>query len=256
MGLDKETEALYREKVQAVLESDSLTQWEEYEKRILTDVRIISPKNNKDRKSALYMNKRFLFVSSVLFICFGLILIVYFSLYHPFHVEESYIRIEPVQSAEELVSIKDYIDRNADNGSYQVFCDTSEFPSESYRDYCYILIHFALKNHSPFKTAVNDGYITDMKLASFILFKRPIAFKTVLNSFENIMSEDCYAFLCYRGGLSDEELIERVRKLKVNMLYETSVFNSLNYNYDLSKALFISSFDEFDKIRNEINSKK
>ena len=109
------------------------------------------------------MNKRFLFVSSVLFMCFGFILIVYFLLYRPFHVEESYIRIEPVQSAEELVSIKDYIDRNADNGSYQVFCDTNEFPSESYRDYCYILIHFALKNHSPFKTAVNDGYITDMK---------------------------------------------------------------------------------------------
>lgn len=178
----------------------------------------------------------------------------YFSLYRPFNVEESYIRIEPVRSAEEFELMKDYINRNSNNGSYQIFCETDEFPSESYEDYCYILIHFAVKNHSPFNISVNDGYITNTELADFIMFKRPIAFETALNSFETKMSEDCYDFLCYRGDLSDEELFERFKDLQINMLYETPFYNSLIYNCDLSNSVFISSYDEFDEIRNEINS--
>lgn len=203
------------------------------------------------------MNKKKLCISLILIICICLsILLSWFLFYRPFNVEEAYIRIEPVRSAEEFDMMKDYINRNSTDGSYQIFCNTDEFPSKSYEDYCYVLIHFAVKNHSLINVSVNDGYVTNAESTDFIMFKRPIAFETTLSSLEFKMSEDCYDFLCYRGDLSDEEIIDKFKELQINMLYETSFLNSLNYKYDLSKSIYVSSYEEFDEIRNEIKAKQ
>lgn len=199
------------------------------------------------------MNKKKLFVSAALAVCVCLFLSsAYFVLYRPFSIEKTYIRIFPFVDAKQFEETKDYINRNSHNGAYQIFCETDNFPSESYEDYCEVSISFAIKNHSPFKTSVGDGYIKNMKSADFILFKHPIFMDTLLNPLETKLSESSYTFLCYKGNLSDEEIIEKFKGLQVNMLYETPFFMSLNYNKDLSKLFFISSFMEYEKIRNEI----
>lgn len=201
------------------------------------------------------MNKKKLHILITVIICLALLIITnYLFLYRPFDIVDAYIRLEPIRNVEEFYAIKDYINRNSNNGSYQIFYDTNDFPSESHEDYCYILIHYTVKNHSPFKISVDDGYITDMTTADYVMFKRPIAFGTNLEAFELKMSEDCYKFLCYRGNLSDEDLIEKFKSLQITMLYETPIYNSLEFEYNLLNSTFVSSYDEFGEIRNQIKS--
>lgn len=203
------------------------------------------------------MNKKKLLISITTIICLALLITAcYFVFYRSFDIVDTYIRLEPIRNAEQFNATKDYINRNTNNGSYQIFYDTNNFPSESYEDYCHILVHYTVKNYSPFNISVNDGYITDMTTADYVMFKRPIAFETNLGAFELKVSEDCYDFLCYRGDLSDEELIEKFKDLQINILYENLFFNSLTYKCDLSNSIFVSSFDEFDEIRNQIMSNK
>lgn len=188
-------------------------------------------------------NKIIIAIASIVVI--GLLFLVF---YRPVSVESSYIRFDPIRSQEQFDEIKNYTERNRGSEGYQYLREIDSLGSDSYEDYCYVYIDFVLKNNSPFYVSVHDSYVADSDKADFVIFKQPAVASTSLWRFGKAMNENGCFILCYRGDLSDEQLLEKVKKLQIKLLYDSGA----SVKTRLTDAEFVSSFKEFDRIRSEI----
>ncbi len=191
--------------------------------------------------------KRYLWIAVVLFLIAlagGI-----FSLIRPFSVKTIYLRLSPVcadqESFEETIS---YVNRNRYDTSGQFIHGFDEFDSTSYEDYVHVWLNFEVANHTPWRASVGDGYIVSLEKADFVIYKRPMVIDTYVNSYEQTFTEDGFDLICYRGNMSDEELIDKIRQLRISIYYETDLFNSLSMKMDLSDVVFVTD-EEYFSIR-------
>ena len=172
-----------------------------------------------------------------------------FSLIRPFSVKTIYLRLSPVCTDQEsFVEVIRYVNRNRDNPADQFIHGFEEFDSTSYEDYVHVWLNFEVVNHTPWHVAVDDGYVVNVDKADFVIHKRAMVVNTFLSSYEQTFSEDGFDLICYRGNMSDEELIDKIRQLRISIYYETDLFNSLSMKMDLSDVVFVTD-EEYFSIR-------
>ncbi len=200
------------------------------------------------------MNKKVLGVGAVVIIWLVIFSVIgYIMVLSPVDIENTYMRISPLNSSEQFEEIKDYVNRNL-NKEIELMCDSNKaFPSDDYEDYCRVLINFSAKNLSPIDVQFGDNCTITIEDSGLLIYIRPIVVSTNLNSFERRMSDDCFDFFCYRGDLTDEDLIEKFRSATIKVDYKTDLIDSLSCKMPLSELQFLKSFEEFDKIRKETN---
>lgn len=182
---------------------------------------------------------------SIFLVCIIFLLII---LFFPLSINKTYVTIVPFEKGE-LEGRKGVYAAHMNDDDYQ-YIASDPFPSENDSDYCHVRIYSIMKNRSPFHMSVGDGYILNTEDAEFIIFKRPIAFNTNINRLSYMISDDAYELFCYRNGLSDEELLSKLRNLSMKLYYETEFQNSLTYRLNFSKLKQIDS-DELDHLIHE-----
>lgn len=195
--------------------------------------------------------KKIILLSSGIIICLAAVLVLLILFFSPLNINKAYVVIRPFEAGE-LEMRKEFYARHSsgsdDDGNQ--FIASNPFPSEEESDYCHVYISFLAKNRGPFKMSVHDGYILNTEDAEFVIYKRPIVFHTEIDRFGHSVTEDGYELFCYRQGMSDDELLSKVRDLTLLLYYETDFQNSLTYKLDLSKLQQVD-FNELTVIREQ-----
>lgn len=175
--------------------------------------------------------------------------------YNPLTVENTYIRISPC-TQEQIEYTKDYIERSKEDNTIQIVKDINSFDGADYKDFVDVTIDFVAKNNSPFNVTVNDGFIINPNSLDFVVYKPPGMKTSGFEGFEKSFADSNYSILCYKGDLSTEEFLEKVKDIKLNFYYETKLFNSLKKKFNLSDAIFLASDDEYFKLQTDLENSK
>jgi hypothetical protein len=187
-------------------------------------------------------------IGTLLVLLVSLFIVSALLVFRPVRITRSLIRLEPFIQGE-VQPQKDIYYRYADNpGDNQIIRAEPAFPSDDPNEYCHILIFFELKNLAPFSAFIEDGRIKNPNEAEFVIYKRPTAVSTSLPQIQSNISEDCFHLFCYRGKMTDEELISKVKNLDFTIFFGTKFLNSLHMNHSLKKAEVITQ-EELEAIR-------
>jgi hypothetical protein len=180
----------------------------------------------------------------------SMIFAAYMQFVRPLSVEGVYIWIESF-SEQELEIRKDYFNRYVENnytGDNQFIRLEDPFPSDDYNDYCHVRIFLHFNNRSIFNMAINDGFIKNPIDVQSVIYKRPIAISTTISRFNSAITDDCYELFFWKNGMSDDDILNYVKKINLEIYYENDISNSKKINVSLSDAHSVS-FDELDDLR-------
>lgn len=189
--------------------------------------------------------KKIIIISCVAFFAMIASLFLYFS-YFSLDITQTYAKITPFGDNEVELRKEYYLqERNIDDDNQYIA--ENPFPSDDPKDYCKISIKYVAKNRGPFKLSISDGYIVNTEDAGFVIYKRGIVVNTAVDSFSKTLSTDGFDLFCYRNGMTDEEILEKVKKLNFAIYYENDLFNSIKYNFGLENLKLLDDFEEINK---------
>ncbi|MBE5939747.1 MAG: hypothetical protein E7266_05040 [Lachnospiraceae bacterium] len=132
---------------------------------------------------------------------------------------------------EEFKSLYEYVNETEDK-DYQLIRQENVFPSEDKNDYCGITIWAKIKNRSFLDVNVYNTYIVDEDVNSPII-KASTEISEDFGNFEEVEEFCVIAFDMYRGDMTDEEILEYIKTLKLEVYYGNTIDRNSTLKLDL-----------------------